>query len=105
MRQSGCCSRSRASNRATVVVLPVPGPPGEDADARQGAHRRCQLLVSIVGLGEQPLQPGGEHFGIEVIGPVGAPLEQLARDLALLVPVTGEPEARLPSAAPAHRRR
>ena len=59
MRQSGCCSRSSASSRLTVVVLPVPGPPASTLTRDSAQHVAASRWSSSARLGEQPLQPGG----------------------------------------------
>ena len=52
------CSASSASSRATVVVLPVPGPPVSTVSPLRQRHFRGRALL-LVTRGEQPLDIGG----------------------------------------------
>ena len=87
---AAACSANSATIRATVVVLPVPGPPATTANRRstaEAAARHCRAA----GLArEQPRQPFGQqldpHAGIVAL----AHRTQIERQLALLAPVAIE---------------
>ena len=58
---AAACSSSRTTIRATVVVLPVPGPPATTANG--GPHGgRCRRSLEVVAVdAEQPVEPVGQH--------------------------------------------
>ncbi len=91
---ASCCSETRASRPATVVVLPVPGPPvrtSSTAGAGAGGASRCSSYPLV---GEHPSEAGVAASARRPREASPHPGDQVVADLALLAPVAVEVEAR-----------
>ena len=85
-------SPSMASTLATVVVLPVPGPPASTVThcrAQTSAARRCRSSSSGAQplAGEQAVERGGQPVVVDGGRGCGAAVDELAADRLLLPPV------------------
>ena len=89
---AAACSASSATIRATVVVLPVPGPAGDDREAAPHRGRGGQRAGARRPRRRTAARARGEDRPRRRVGRAGAERAQVRGDLALLAPVAVEVE-------------
>ena len=89
---ASACSASSATMRATVVVLPVPGPPATTAKRWRTAAAPAARWRSSGSPGKSRARPSASTALVDVCGRLGAERLEVGGDLALLAPVAVEVE-------------